>query len=73
MIKRLLGIEHIEGILEDLSQDDVKLSDRIRRLEKDLHDLIIYLKVERKEEWQANKKDPLAMPKLTSSKWMKKK
>jgi hypothetical protein len=73
MIKRLLGIEHIEGILEDLAQDDVKLGDKIRKMQKDISDLLVYLNVERKESWKEDKKNPLNPPKLIGSKWMKKK
>lgn len=75
-IKRILGIQRLEILLEkdleELSQDDVKVSDRVRRLEKDVRDLLVYLKVERKEEWVASK-NALDLPKLVQSKWVKKK
>lgn len=57
--------------LEELSQDDQKLADRIRRLEKDLGDLLVYLNVERKETWIEDAKFNPPQPKLISSKWIK--
>ena len=75
-IKRLLGIDlleyKVEVTMEELAQDDEKVSRRVRELERDVADLLIFLDVKREETWQEDTQNPLNMPKLTSSKWVKK-
>ena len=76
LIKRLLGIDlleyKLEVTMEELAQDDVKVSRRVKQVERDIADLLIFLDVKREETWEIDPKNPLNMPKLTSSKWVKK-
>ncbi len=76
-LERLLGIELIQKNMEELSQDDVKVMNRVRDLEKDVRDLLVYLNVERKEEWKEEWKEDKrftpSQPVLITSKWTKKK
>lgn len=69
-----MGIERLEILLEkdleELSQDDSKVMERMRKLEKDIKDLLMYLDVKREESWVEDS-NPLNPPKLTSSKWIK--
>jgi hypothetical protein len=75
LVKRLFGIDlleyKLEVTMEELAQDDVKVARRVRQLERDIADLLIYLDVKREESWQEDTQNPLNMPKLTSSKWVK--
>ncbi len=76
-IKNWLGRDILDNsltlkALEELSIDQVKVVDRMRRVEKDMADILIYLDVERKEEWKEDEKSPLNMPRLITSKWIKK-
>lgn len=74
--KRLLGIDlleyKLEVTLEELAQDDVEVAKKVKKLQRDVADLLIYLDVERRESWLEDKDNTLNMPKLTSSKWVKK-
>lgn len=76
-IKRLLGIDvlqfRLDGTLEELAQDDVKLADKVRKMRKDLDDLILFLNVERKESYIEDKSRMPYQPKLEKSVWVKKK
>lgn len=55
-LERILGIELIHKNMEELSQDDVKIMDRVKKVEKDMADLLRFLKVERKETWGKDKR-----------------
>lgn len=77
IIKKLLGIDLLEHLLEqdlkELSSTDLIILGKIKRLEKDIQDLCVYLKIERKEEWIEDKKFSPPQPKLVKSEWVKKK
>ena len=72
-LRNLLGLELLDKNFEELAQDDTKIMDRVRKIEKDMGDLLVYLKVERKETWIDDHRYSPSQPKLVSSKWVKRK
>ena len=74
-LKRLLGIERLEILLEqdlkELSSTDLVTLGRIRRIEKEIAELTLYLGIIREEKFDYDKKNPLNPPKLISSKFIK--
>lgn len=71
-LRNFLGLELLDKNFEELAQDDTEIMDRVRKVEKDMGDILIYLDVKREESWIDDHRFSPSQPRLVSSKWVKK-